>query len=155
MSISPFTMKIGFAFFLCALTGLVAEARRIENLPGFTESLFEPSEPEAERGSVEEKVPLEEAAGHVSTTEAEELTTGSPFSSETSTSIEPQIGTSSTTPSTATISTMEPMETFAYTDEFHPDPILAAAIKVAKSPIYQRIREPPSQEYNYDFLQEM
>ncbi|VDO14452.1 unnamed protein product [Rodentolepis nana] len=149
-------MKIGFVFFLCALTGLIAEARRVENLPQFSESLFEPSEPAVKQEPVEENVTLEEADGHISTAEFEESTTESSFySSETSTPLESQIDMNSAISSSATISTMEPMITLAYTDDFHPDPFLAAAIKAAESPIYQRIREPPSEGYNYDFLQEM
>ncbi|KAM3179713.1 hypothetical protein ACTXT7_000154 [Hymenolepis weldensis] len=150
-------MKLGFVVFLSALTGLITEAQPIENLPRFPESWFESPEPEP----VQEEVPVNEVAVHFSTTEPEELATGSSASTETSTStetadpIEPEIETESATPSTTAISTTEVATTFAYTDEFHPDPFLTPAIKAAISPIYKRIREPQSQEYNYDFFGEM
>lgn len=149
-------MKLGFVVFLSALTGLITEAQPIENLPRFPESWFESPEPEPIQ-----EAPVSEVAVHFSTTEPEKLATGSSASTETSASaetaapIEPKIETEPATPSTTTISTMEPTTTFAYTDEFHSDPFLTPAIKADKSPIYKRIREPQSQEDNYDFFGEM
>ncbi|VDL59588.1 unnamed protein product [Hymenolepis diminuta] len=149
-------MKLGFVVFLSALTGLITEAQPIENLPRFPDSWFESPEPEPVQ-----EVPVGEVTVHFSTAEPEELVTGSSASTETSTSaetavpIEPKIETESATPLTTTISTMESTTTFAYTDEFHSDPFLTPSIKSDKSPIYKRIREPQSQEYNYDFFGEM
>lgn len=166
-------MALGFVFALFALSGLVAEAAPVQQLPRFPESWFEPRRVVEEQELTQEPEFSSESSNETSSTDIEEPETELFEVIETSTETSTEISTEPTTTEEVTTSvevivetgaseelttvapTAAPMTSYAYTDEFHPDPFLVAAIKAAKNPIYQRIREPPSQEYSYDFLKEM
>lgn len=134
-------MKLEFALLFCALAILTAAKAQspLDNPLTFPKPWFEAPEPE-------EEVPVDIGANmkfDESTTES--TTTAALSESETETDFKTTLATQTVASTT----------TMGYTDEFHPDPFLAASIKAAKSPIYQRLREPPPQGYDYDFLKEM
>ncbi|KAM7537651.1 hypothetical protein Aperf_G00000067443 [Anoplocephala perfoliata] len=159
-------MKLEFVFLFCALALLTARTQPLDHPLRFPESWFEAPKPEVEVVPTDifnveiDESKTESTASTIAQSSAPTTTQSSTSTTMQTTASTPTASLGETETGTdlktsMPVSTLAPTTTMAYTDEFHPDPFLAAAIKAAKSPIYQRLREPPPQNYNYDFLREM